>query len=61
MLLNYLVPLIWNNKDGIAPYEYFAIFQLEQKKQRKEILKLKSGLLGKSRNRSCLLGKVDTS
>ena len=45
MLLNYLMPLIWNNKDGIVPYEYFAIFQLEQKKLRKEILKLKSELL----------------
>ena len=55
MLLNYSVPLIWNNKHDIVPYEYVAIFQLEQKKQWKEILKCKSGLLGKSRNQSCLL------
>ena len=34
MLLNYSVPLIWNNKHDIVPYEYVAIFQLEQKKEK---------------------------
>ena len=58
MLLSYLVLLIWNNKGGIVSYEYVAIFQLKQKKQKKEILKCKSGLLGKSQNQSCLLRKV---
>ena len=37
MLLNYLVPLIWNNKDRTVPYKDLGVFQLEQKKQRKEI------------------------
>ena len=36
----------------VTPYEYVAILQLEQKKQRKEISKCKSELLGKSRNQS---------
>ena len=34
MFLNFSVPLIWNNKDGIVPFEYVAIFQLDQKTEK---------------------------
>ena len=34
MLLNYLMLLIWNNKDDIVPYKNLCIFQLQQKKQK---------------------------
>ena len=60
MLLNHSVPLIWSSIDGTILYEDLGIFQLEQKKQRKEIRKCKSALLLKSRNQNCLLGKAHT-